>query len=183
MRKSAVLMAFLLLLLMGCGQHIRVNNMDPLPLKHTYALVIATSYPPQETTKEVVQTMKEEMEFEDQVFTPFLSSPLQLKDKPESLKDIGDTLLLIRKVIYQPPPQAKITLNMEFFEFATGEKAPRSITVSCACPKIGKKEALKLLSKEATRHILEEIEPPDDAVLSKGFSGLGDGGAEGGELR
>ena len=183
MRRAAVLIVFLAFFLIGCGQHIRVKEMAPLPLKHTYALVIATSYPPQETTKAVVQTMKGVMEFEDQVFTPFLASPLQLKGKPESLKDLGDALLLIKKVIYKPPPQAKLTLEMEFFEFATGRNAPRSITVSCTCPQMGKREALELLSKEAIRHILQEIEAPDDAVLSKGFSGLGDGGAEGAETR
>jgi len=183
MRKSAVLIAFLMFLLMGCGQRIKVKSMDPLPLKHTYALVMATSYPPHETTKEVIQAMKEVMEFENQVFTPFLSSPLQLKGEPESLEDLGDTLLLIRKVTYQPPPQAKLTLNMEFFEFATGRNAPRSITISYTCPQMEKKEALKVLSKEAIRYILQEIDPPDDAVLSKGFGGLGDGGAEGGEAR
>ncbi len=183
MRKVVLLIVSLMFLLVGCGQRIKVKSMNPLPLKHTYALVIATDYPPDETTKRVIQAMKEVMEFENQVFTPFLASPLQLKGEPESLKNLGDALLLIKKETYLPPPRAKLTLDMEFFEFATGRREPRSITISYACPQVGNKEAIEVLSKEAMRYILQEIEPPADAFLSKGFGGLGDGGAEGGETR
>ncbi len=182
MRRTAWLVV-LALFLVGCGQRISVKSMAPLRLKHTYALVIATSYPPDETTRVVLREMKEVMEFENQVFTPFFASPLQLKDKPESLKDVGDTLLLIKGIEFKPPPQASLTLKMEFFEYDTGEKNCRTTSVFCQCPRTQKEKALKILAKEAIRYILEEIKSPPDAFLSTGFGGLGDGGTEGGEVR
>ncbi len=184
MRKALLAFAAVSWLIVGCSRSkATIVEMGPVRLPHTYSVVIATSYPPDKDTKAVVQTMKTIMEFEDQVFTPFIATPLQLKGNPGSLSDLGDSLFLIKKLDFTPPPNSSLTLDLEIFEYTSGLKANRSITINCRCENMSRQQALELTAKEAIRHILEQIDPPTDAVLSKGFSGLGDGGADAGECR
>ena len=184
MKRAWLAFAVVSWLMVGCGMpKITIVDMEPVRLPHTYSVVIATSYPSDKDTETVVQTMKAIMEFEDQLFTPFLAKPLQLKEDPGSLSDLGDSLFLIKRLDFTQLPESRLSLDLEIFEYTSGLKAERSITVNCKCKGMNRQQALKLTAKEAIRHILEQIEPPPDAFLSKGFSGLGDGGADAGECK
>ena len=171
-----------LFLLAGCAR-VRVNTIAPLTMKHTYSIVLATSFQPDATAKKVVADMKEVMEFEVQRFTPVVAKPLYLKDPikrvsdiPQDLRDQGDALFLLDEVSYTPPPHAKLVLKFRVWEFASGYKGPRTITVDCDCQGISSQEALTTLAKQATRYILRGIWGPPETDLPSGLGGLSDFG-------
>ncbi len=182
-KKWMALSLILPLFLVGCAARVQVKTMEPLRLEHTYSVVLATSYEPDRVTRDVIAVMKRTMEFEDQKFTPVIAEPLQLKDSPHTLAELGDTLFLIKKVRCSPPPEATLQVDFDVLEYDTSFKASRTIEVVCHCPGFSPDEALEFLAETATRWILEGIQGPVDAFLSTGFGGLGDGGAEGGEAK
>ncbi|RLD99216.1 MAG: hypothetical protein DRI92_02675 [Aquificota bacterium] len=181
-RWVAVLLVFSLFLA-GCAARVQVKTIEPLRLEHTYSIVLATSYAPDEVTRSVIGFMKRVMEFENQEFTPVVAEPLQLKGSSQSLAGLGDTLFLIKRMEYSPPPEATLRVDFDVLEYDTSFKASRTIEVICHCPGFSPDEALEFLAETATRWILEGVQGPVDAFLSTGFGGLGDGGAEGGEAK
>ncbi len=169
----------------GCAK-VRIQTIDPLTMRHTYSIAIATSFPPDETTKTVVGDMEEVMKMEVQRFTPIVSHPLYLKDPihkiadiPQDLRDEADALFLLDEVSYTPPPRARLVIKFRVWEFASGYKGPRTITVDCDCQGMGSQEALNILAKQATRHILRGIWGPPETDLPTGLGGLVDFGREG----
>ncbi len=182
---TTLLLLGLAILTAGCAK-VRVKTIDPLTMRHTYSIAIATSFPPDTITKTVVGDMKEVMEMEVQRFTPVVSDPLYIKDKiarvadiPQDLREQADALFLLDEVSYTPPPHAELVLKFRVWEFASGYKGPRSITVDCDCQGMDSREALDVLAKQATRHILRGVWGPPETDLPSGLGGLADFGREG----
>jgi len=180
--KGLFIVVGLVLFMAGCAR-VRVNTIAPLTMKHTYSIVLATSFSPHDAATRVMKDMKEVMEYEEQRFTPILANPLYIKDKiervadiPQDLRDQADALFLFDEIKYTSPPRARLELMFRVWEFASGYKGSRTITVDCDCQGVNSQEALTLLAKQATRYILRGIWGPPETDLPSGLGGLSDFG-------
>jgi len=162
----------------GCSPTIQVKSMDPVKLKHTYAVEIVPSYPADETTKKVIEEMGWILTWERQVFTVLPASKEYINEKEvESFQSTADAIILLKKVSYSPET-AELNVDFLFYEFATHLKASRSIEVLYHGKDKSKKDVLKILARKLTRDMLDQLDISDEVFLSTGLGGMGDGGAE-----